>query len=78
MVRVVHRLVVRRGAHDLGLLARLARDLGAKAEATSGIDAIVERVVAEARPGDTVALFSNGAFGGIHDRLIAELERRRG
>jgi UDP-N-acetylmuramate: L-alanyl-gamma-D-glutamyl-meso-diaminopimelate ligase len=59
-------------------LARLAHDLGAKAEATTGVDAIVARVTAEARPGDTVALFSNGAFGGIHARLLAELGRRRG
>jgi UDP-N-acetylmuramate: L-alanyl-gamma-D-glutamyl-meso-diaminopimelate ligase len=57
-------------------LARLAREIGPKAEAPDGVDAIVARVVAEARPGDTVAIFSNGAFGGIHARLLAELASR--
>ncbi|HEX3772213.1 MAG TPA: Mur ligase family protein, partial [Polyangiaceae bacterium] len=56
-------------------LARLARDLGPKAEAMPSVAAIVARVVAGAAPGDTVALFSNGAFGGIHRTLIEELSR---
>jgi UDP-N-acetylmuramate: L-alanyl-gamma-D-glutamyl-meso-diaminopimelate ligase len=59
-------------------VARLARDLGDKGEATSGPDDIVGRIVAGARPGDTVALLSNGAFGGVHAKLLARLERRRG
>lgn len=58
-------------------LARLARDLGPKAEAPASLDALVASIVAGARPGDTVALFSNGAFGGIHARLLKELEARR-
>ncbi|MDP9000987.1 MAG: Mur ligase family protein [Myxococcota bacterium] len=57
-------------------LDRLARDLGPKARVMMGVDAIVARVAAEARPGDTVALLSNGTFGGIHDRLLAELKSR--
>ena len=55
---------------------RLARELGDKARATPDIDAIVSTVAAEARAGDTVALFSNGAFGGIHERLLDELAQR--
>lgn len=38
------------------------------------VDAIVARVAAVARPGDTVAVLSNGAFGGIHARLASALE----
>jgi UDP-N-acetylmuramate: L-alanyl-gamma-D-glutamyl-meso-diaminopimelate ligase len=57
-------------------LARLARDLGAKAEVMEGADAIAARIAAAARPGDTVALLSNGAFGGIHDKLLARLSLR--
>jgi UDP-N-acetylmuramate: L-alanyl-gamma-D-glutamyl-meso-diaminopimelate ligase len=57
-------------------LARLAGDLGAKARAMPDVDAIVDRLVAEAKRGDTVALFSNGAFGGIHAKLITALEGR--
>src|SRR5262249_6823900 len=49
-------------------LDRLARELGAKAEAAPSLEAIVARLVAGARPGDTIALLSNGAFGGLHTR----------
>ena len=38
------------------------------------VDAIVERLAQARAPGDTVALLSNGAFGGIHAKL---LERAR-
>lgn len=57
-------------------LARLVRDIGPKAETPDGVEAIVARIVAAARPGDTVALFSNGAFGGIHGRLLESLVAR--
>jgi UDP-N-acetylmuramate: L-alanyl-gamma-D-glutamyl-meso-diaminopimelate ligase len=59
-------------------LARLARELGPKATAAPDVDTIVAHLVAEARPGDTVALFSNGAFGGIHAHLLAALQARSG
>jgi UDP-N-acetylmuramate: L-alanyl-gamma-D-glutamyl-meso-diaminopimelate ligase len=58
-------------------LPRLAKVLGEKAEASSSVDAIVERLVREARRGDTIALLSNGAFGGVHERLLAALARER-
>jgi len=57
-------------------IARLARDLGPKAQAMPGIDSIVERLVEHARPGDTIGLFSNGAFGGIHVKLLSALAVR--
>jgi UDP-N-acetylmuramate: L-alanyl-gamma-D-glutamyl-meso-diaminopimelate ligase len=55
---------------------RLARALGAKAHAMPTVDAIVKNLVRLSRPGDTIALLSNGPFGGIHAKLVAELERR--
>jgi UDP-N-acetylmuramate: L-alanyl-gamma-D-glutamyl-meso-diaminopimelate ligase len=55
---------------------RLARGLGAKAAAMASVDAIVERLVAEAESGDAIGLLSSGALGGIHARLLAELEAR--
>jgi UDP-N-acetylmuramate: L-alanyl-gamma-D-glutamyl-meso-diaminopimelate ligase len=55
---------------------QLARDLGPKAEAASGADAIVERLVRDARSGDTVALLSNGAFEGLPSRLLGALSAR--
>jgi UDP-N-acetylmuramate: L-alanyl-gamma-D-glutamyl-meso-diaminopimelate ligase len=58
-------------------VVRLARELGAKATAAADVDAIIARLAAETRPGDTVAILSNGAFGGIHPRLLAALGARR-
>jgi UDP-N-acetylmuramate: L-alanyl-gamma-D-glutamyl-meso-diaminopimelate ligase len=55
---------------------RLAEELGAKATAEESVDAILARLLSEAAPGDTVALLSNGAFGGIYTRLMEALEAR--
>jgi UDP-N-acetylmuramate: L-alanyl-gamma-D-glutamyl-meso-diaminopimelate ligase len=38
------------------------------------VDEIVRALVADARPGDRVAILSNGGFGGIHDKLLRALE----
>jgi UDP-N-acetylmuramate: L-alanyl-gamma-D-glutamyl-meso-diaminopimelate ligase len=54
-------------------LARLARELGPKAELAAGVEPIVARLAAGAKDGDTVAIFSNGAFGGIHQRVLDAL-----
>jgi len=32
--------------------------------------------VKDARPGDVVALLSNGAFGGIHQKLLESLKAK--
>jgi UDP-N-acetylmuramate: L-alanyl-gamma-D-glutamyl-meso-diaminopimelate ligase len=37
------------------------------------VDAIVSRLENEAEDGDVVVVFSNGGFGGIHDRLLEVL-----
>ncbi len=58
-------------------LERLARDLGDKARAMPSVEAIVERLVASVAPGDTVALLSNGAFGGIHQKVLDALGRSK-
>jgi UDP-N-acetylmuramate: L-alanyl-gamma-D-glutamyl-meso-diaminopimelate ligase len=55
---------------------RLARALGSKAQAMQGsgtIDQIVATLGQGTRRGDTIALLSNGAFGGIHDKLLDKL-----
>src|SRR5262249_24250962 len=54
---------------DLDPLGRAIEAAGTSAQAAPSIDAIVTTLAAEARPGDTVALLSNGAFGGIYDKL---------
>jgi UDP-N-acetylmuramate: L-alanyl-gamma-D-glutamyl-meso-diaminopimelate ligase len=33
-------------------------------------DAIVAELAGQVRPGDIVCVFSNGGFGGIHDKLL--------
>jgi UDP-N-acetylmuramate: L-alanyl-gamma-D-glutamyl-meso-diaminopimelate ligase len=60
---------------------RLARDLsdrGRQARANASIDEIVEQLLAGARPGDVIVLLSNGAFGGIHRKLLDAFRERRG
>jgi UDP-N-acetylmuramate: L-alanyl-gamma-D-glutamyl-meso-diaminopimelate ligase len=57
-------------------LSQLAHDLGTKAEAAPSTEAIVERLATDVRPGDTVALLSNGAFEGLPSRLLDALASR--
>lgn len=59
---------------DLGRLVSDLERAGKRAEALS-IEAIIDTVAKEAVPGDTVALLSNGAFGGIHQKLIEALKK---
>lgn len=39
------------------------------------VDALVAEVAKAAKPGDQVLVMSNGGFGGIHDKLLAALQR---
>ncbi len=46
---------------------------GRPAFAIEGADEIVRRLAPELHASDTVAIMSNGGFGGIHDKLLAAL-----
>jgi UDP-N-acetylmuramate: L-alanyl-gamma-D-glutamyl-meso-diaminopimelate ligase len=46
---------------------------GQRARHIDTVDQIVSTIVAEHRPGDVVALMSNGGFGGIHQKLLRAL-----
>jgi len=46
---------------------------GRRAERHDSLDTIVDALAARAEPGDVVALLSNGAFGGIHQRVLSRL-----
>ena len=48
--------------------------LGKPAYYESGVEEIVMRLQKEARPGDLIAVFSNGGFDNIHERLLQALE----
>ncbi len=60
------RLSVEDLVRDLGRQGRRARHLPT-------VDAIVEVIAREAASGDVVIIMSNGAFGGIHDKLLTAL-----
>ncbi len=70
----------RRAAEMGGVLdtAKLIRDIAAQGKpafAITDVGEIVARLSSEMRSGDVVAVMSNGAFGGIHERLLAALEK---
>ena len=55
-------------------VAEALRDRGRDARAFDGIDEIVDWVVSGRQEGDVVLVMSNGAFGGIWEKLLAALE----
>ena len=55
---------------------RLAAAVGPGAEAMTSLDSIVHRVREGAKAGDTIAILSNGAFGGMHARILEALASR--
>jgi len=59
---------------DLEALVGVLEKRGVAAATTPSIDAIVTQLAAEAEPDDTIALLSNGAFGGIYSKLLATLD----
>jgi UDP-N-acetylmuramate: L-alanyl-gamma-D-glutamyl-meso-diaminopimelate ligase len=60
---------------DLAALVAGLSERGRHAVAAPTIDDIVSIVASRAESGDTVALLSNGAFGGIHRKLLSALAR---
>ena len=58
---------------------RLVADLGARGQSArflADVDSIVRELAASASPGDRVVVMSNGAFGGLHERLLEALRLR--
>jgi len=50
--------------------------MGARASCVEDLAQLIEAIAAEARPGDHVLVMSNGAFGGIHGKLLDRLSAR--
>jgi len=48
--------------------------LGNRARALDDLETLVRAVAADARPGDSVLIMSNGGFGGIHTKLLERLQ----
>ena len=62
-------------AGGLGWNAREAlMPLGDRASVADNIEELARQVMAAVRPGDHIVCMSNGGFGGIHQRLLAELQ----
>jgi UDP-N-acetylmuramate: L-alanyl-gamma-D-glutamyl-meso-diaminopimelate ligase len=56
--------------------AVVLKSLGERAHTSADLAALIDAIVIAARPGDHILIMSNGAFGGIHDRLLARLPAR--
>lgn len=54
-------------------LDEVARRIGTQAAVFGNVEAIVAAITVAARPGDQVMIMSNGAFGGIHGKMLAAL-----
>jgi UDP-N-acetylmuramate: L-alanyl-gamma-D-glutamyl-meso-diaminopimelate ligase len=52
--------------------------LGSRGRFADSVDALVKGLADDAQPGDHVLVISNGGFGGLHDKLLAELRARGG
>ena len=72
---LIRSLVFRAGL-DWSLEEALA-PLGPRAQAYPALDTLVAAVTKAARPGDDILVMSNGAFGGIHERLLLALADAR-
>ena len=60
--------------------ARLMQDIkaqGKPADYLPDVDSIVEHVGKSAQGGDVVCVFSNGGFGGIHEKLLTRLSEKK-
>jgi UDP-N-acetylmuramate: L-alanyl-gamma-D-glutamyl-meso-diaminopimelate ligase len=49
--------------------------LGVRGHGSQDVDALARELARAARPGDHVLIMSNGGFGGLHGKLLAELKR---
>jgi UDP-N-acetylmuramate: L-alanyl-gamma-D-glutamyl-meso-diaminopimelate ligase len=65
------------GMDPEGLTESIRSD-GVRADYIPEVGRIVDVVVGDVRPGDIVLVMSNGAFGGIHEKLLEALGQREG
>ena len=57
-------------------LAADLRQLGRDAVAVASVDEMLPYLLAHVQPGDVVITFSNGPFGGIHEKLLTALQQK--
>jgi UDP-N-acetylmuramate: L-alanyl-gamma-D-glutamyl-meso-diaminopimelate ligase len=51
--------------------------LGSRASCEADLERLLSKIAAEAKRGDHILVMSNGSFGGIHDRLLRTLAKRK-
>jgi UDP-N-acetylmuramate: L-alanyl-gamma-D-glutamyl-meso-diaminopimelate ligase len=56
--------------------AAVTRQLGDKAQIFMDVDTLARHLTDTARHGDHVLIMSNGAFGGLHEKLLQYLKTR--
>src|SRR5690625_3960725 len=62
------------GRHALGWDPQtVLAPLGERASAWHDLPAMTQAIARAAQPGDTIIIMSNGSFGGIHQKLLAQL-----
>jgi UDP-N-acetylmuramate: L-alanyl-gamma-D-glutamyl-meso-diaminopimelate ligase len=61
---------------DTDMLAAAIEARGPAAASFASTDAILERILAEAKSGDVVVCMSNGPFDGLPQQLVAALNQR--
>ena len=54
--------------------ATVLESLGERLTTAADVSTLVAHAIAASRPGDTLLVMSNGAFGGIHERLLNALD----
>jgi len=64
-------------ALDTERLINAISEQGKPATTLPGADEIVAYLTPQLRPGDVVAIMSNGGFGGIHEKLLNTLNAPR-
>jgi len=61
---------------DLGWdLGTVLDSLGDRAHTSGDVEALARELARGARPGDHMLIMSNGGFGGLHDKVLAELRK---
>jgi len=61
---------------DTRAIADAIQSSGRQAEACTSVDEVVEAAAAEAKPGDTIVVMSNGRFDDAPDRILLALIKR--
>ena len=59
---------------DVSALVAQIKSQGKSARVVPDVDGIVQSIAPEMRPGDVVAILSNGGFGGIYEKLPQRLQ----